>query len=184
MNNSNRHSHNFINLTGRKFGYWKVLKLTNHQKRNNSNIWKCKCICGKVKFLTGNNLRNGSKSCGCKHNRRWRYGKYNVNARYTTIRNIMSRYNCEAKNRNLDFKLTFKEFKSLIFKSCFYCNIKKSSYQTCPNKIKLWYNGIDRVDNTKGYFLENCVTCCKSCNSKKKSITPEMIKKAYEFLFR
>jgi 2-iminoacetate synthase ThiH len=30
------------------------------------------------------------------------------------------------------------------------------------------YNGIDRVDNDKGYLLNNCVGACKFCNFAKK----------------
>lgn len=33
------------------------------------------------------------------------------------------------------------------------------------------YNGIDRVDNSKGYTITNCVTCCKTCNSAKSNMT-------------
>jgi hypothetical protein len=31
----------------------------------------------------------------------------------------------------------------------------------------LAYNGIDRVDNKKGYTEENCVSCCGLCNRMK-----------------
>ena len=34
-----------------------------------------------------------------------------------------------------------------------------------------------------GYEYENCVPCCKKCNLGKKSVSKEIIKKAYEFLF-
>jgi hypothetical protein len=49
--------------------------------------------------------------------------------------------------------------------------------------IVIEYNGIDRVDNEKGYLVENCVPCCFTCNSLKKSVTKSIIEKAYKFLF-
>lgn len=26
------------------------------------------------------------------------------------------------------------------------------------------YNGIDRIDDSIGYTIDNCVTCCRTCN--------------------
>ncbi len=26
------------------------------------------------------------------------------------------------------------------------------------------YSGVDRVDSTKGYTVDNCESCCKTCN--------------------
>lgn len=50
-----------IDLTGKQFGDWKVLKYLG------DNTWLCKCSCGNIKEVLGSNLRNGtSKSCGCK----------------------------------------------------------------------------------------------------------------------
>ena len=35
------------------------------------------------------------------------------------------------------------------------------------------YNGIDRVDNTRGYTLDNVVPCCFKCNRAKDTMTKE-----------
>lgn len=179
---SNKLAHNFKDLTGQKIRFWTVLKRTNYIKRRDP-IWKCECICGKIKLVSGNSLRNGSLSCGCKANRKWRLGKFSKPL-LTAMRNVYARYRCEANRRDLEFKLTFNQFKNFLNKPCFYCNKYKTSYQKMQNGKNMRYNGIDRVDNTKGYTLSNCVTSCKMCNIWKKSITPNMIKKVYEFLFK
>ena len=50
-----------IDLTGKTFGEFKVLKYTGNGK------WLCKCSCGKEVEVFGHNLKNGtSTSCGCK----------------------------------------------------------------------------------------------------------------------
>lgn len=36
---------------------------------------------------------------------------------------------------------------------------------------RLIYNGIDRIDNAKGYTIENSVTCCKRCNFAKRNMS-------------
>lgn len=50
----------FDDLTGRKFGYWLVIKYAGDRK------WECKCICGETRQVNGQNLKYGvTKSCGC-----------------------------------------------------------------------------------------------------------------------
>jgi hypothetical protein len=35
------------------------------------------------------------------------------------------------------------------------------------------YNGLDRVDNTKGYIISNIVSCCGQCNRAKGILSQE-----------
>lgn len=57
----NRYEKRFIDLTGKKFNSWTVIK---HIK---DGIWECECECGKRKNITVSNVVSGkSKSCGCK----------------------------------------------------------------------------------------------------------------------
>ena len=48
-------------------------------------------------------------------------------------------------------------------------NIHKSAYNTGD----FTYQGIDRVDNTQGYHMVNCVPCCKKCNQAKLAMSKE-----------
>lgn len=65
-------------------------------------------------------------------------------------------YKKGAKKRNKKFSLTKSEFLLFWKKPCYYCN----------EEIKTI--GLDRVDNKKGYLLNNIVSCCKICNILKK----------------
>ena len=42
--------------------------------------------------------------------------------------------------------------------------------------IPITYNGIDRIDSTKGYFNDNVVSCCKVCNRAKSNLSLEDFK--------
>lgn len=54
-----------IDLTGKKFGRWIVVKRVGNDKNWNP-LWKCQCQCGTIKIVNGSHLRSGnSKSCGC-----------------------------------------------------------------------------------------------------------------------
>lgn len=54
------------NIIGCRFGRLVALKPTSQRDCNRSVIWECQCDCGKVAYVSGRNLRNGTtKSCGC-----------------------------------------------------------------------------------------------------------------------
>ena len=54
-----------IDLTGRVFGRWEVVKIGDRNKQG-QRLWWCVCQCGTVRFVMGLHLRHGkTKSCGC-----------------------------------------------------------------------------------------------------------------------
>lgn len=54
-----------IDLTGQRFGRWTVLNYSCTGKHSEA-LWSCKCDCGAVKEVRGNDLRRGkSLSCKC-----------------------------------------------------------------------------------------------------------------------
>ena len=74
-----------------------------------------------------------------------------------------------AEKRGIPFNLTKEEFISLLYLPCYYDGTVNSNVWT--NQItgeEFTYNGIDRIDNTMGYTLDNCVSCCWRCNNGKK----------------
>lgn len=54
----------FVDLTGRRFGRWTVLK---HEATNNKKtMFLCRCDCGTERLVPSQDLQNGSsQSCGC-----------------------------------------------------------------------------------------------------------------------
>lgn len=86
-------------------------------------------------------------------------------------------YKRNAKFKKLEFNLTLSEFKNITQQICHYCgSIPSNIYRNPISKdivADYVYNGIDRVDNTKGYVLDNCVACCRTCNWAKGKKTQE-----------
>lgn len=62
----------------------------------------------------------------------------------------------------MPFTLTKVQFAKLISRDCFYCG--QHPRQKVSAHSLLTYNGLDRVDNQKGYTSTNCVPCCAQCN--------------------
>lgn len=53
------------NLVGRQFGRLTVVRSAGTNKQS-KQLWHCRCSCGKLVVIAGNNLASGnSKSCGC-----------------------------------------------------------------------------------------------------------------------
>lgn len=69
-----------------------------------------------------------------------------------------------AKKRNLEFILTFDQYSIEVIKPCYYC----ADYFK-GNEIGTGV-GLDRVNNSKGYIIENVVPCCAHCNYLKSDI--------------
>lgn len=63
---------NLIDLSGKKFGRWTVLRRA-PRKDKTGIYWFCECACGTLRVVNGASLKNGcSKSCGCLRNERVR----------------------------------------------------------------------------------------------------------------
>lgn len=79
------------------------------------------------------------------------------------IKYFMTSYKTGAASRGLIFDLTRAEFELLILKSCFYCGQVPQSRMVSKD-LTLTCNGIDRMDNSLGYLIDNCRAACKICN--------------------
>jgi len=48
----------------------------------------------------------------------------------------------------------------------------------------LQFHGIDRIDSNLGYCVENCTTCCASCNFAKSDLSLDNFRKWIEQLVK
>lgn len=83
----------------------------------------------------------------------------------------VSVYRDTAKRKGLEWALTFKQAVDIMTQDCHYCGDPPSfvteKHWPRPLNGTFTRNGIDRVDNTRGYTLDNVVPCCRQCNSAK-----------------
>jgi len=81
------------------------------------------------------------------------------------IRTVKSNIKQQGKHK---LELSDLQILNLIKDPCFYCG----KIVDFPHER----NGIDRVNNDLNYIVDNCVPCCKYCNSAKKDKTFEEFK--------
>lgn len=85
---------------------------------------------------------------------------------------LMHRYRAKAKKHGREFSLSVEEFIALTSGECHYCGVPPAATETSHARTYP-YNGLDRVDNGRGYELGNIVPCCKRCNVAKNDMPLE-----------
>lgn len=133
----------------------------------------CQCDCGKTcSVLPHKLLRGHTVSCGCRRIeaiRANRLANGHLVAGEAAFNHLVAQYQLGAKRRGHTWNLNRDQVRSLFRGDCFYCRQIPATECTPTNGSygSYIYNGIDRVDNDKGYEPENCVSCCGRCNRMK-----------------
>lgn len=150
-----------MDLTGQRFGNLVAEEGIGRWDNKHGRRWKCKCDCGKLHFVTTSDLRAGHvKRCGC-CGRKLAYGEAVFNEYY-------DRYARNARKREYLFDLSKEQFRQLIEQPCYYCGNSGREITKSATYGGLMVNGIDRIDNNKGYIKGNVVACCTMCNYMKR----------------
>lgn len=165
-----------VGMTFGRLTMVKNLGFINIGNSGKGSLWLCTCVCGEEKEVPQYALINGhTKSCGCfqKEARKLPEGQAGLNQLLRTYKN-------NAKKRGLDWRLTREQFKTLTKQSCFYCGgaperVVKPNPKGNDLEGNYTYNGIDRLDNSKGYTKKNSVPCCYACNRKKGGLSLEVM---------
>lgn len=152
------------NIIGQRFGLLVAIqKVKSPEKNRRSSYWLFQCDCGSQKIIRKSTVIRGKLDhCGCKST-----FKYLNNGKSASFNFLYKNYKSSAEKRYLDFSLSYAEFEALIYQNCYYCGIEPQNHFKHKN-IDITYNGIDRIDNTKGYILGNVRTACANCNRAKR----------------
>jgi len=79
-----------------------------------------------------------------------------------------------AKRRGIAWELSKEQVREIAVRDCFYCGRKPEQFRRRSDLNGIFtYNGIDRIDNSKGYVVGNVVSCCKRCNYAKRDMTAD-----------
>lgn len=129
----------------------------------NSRGWNLCRVCRVQKPLAefSRDGRTGRYNARCKKCRYATRGMRHYTETKHTPKRRFDTYKGMAKQRGHLFELTYSEFLVFWQKPCSYCG---DSIKTI---------GIDRLDNTVGYTVENCVPCCETCNKMKRMQTKD-----------
>lgn len=163
-------------LTGQRFGRLTVIKRVKNY-RNAHASWECQCECGnKTAVLSSNLGASQTTSCGCLAREitslRGRANKLPKGE--ASFNSLFRGYKRSAEKRGHKWNLTKEKFKELTKQNCYYCGrppFNKRIHNKITTNGAYIYNGVDRIDNSKGYTKNNSVSCCKDCNRAKRKLT-------------
>lgn len=82
-------------------------------------------------------------------------------------------YKRRAARKNLQITISEDEFIALVTSDCHYCGKSWKKEVRTVNRREVRMLTIDRKDSSKGYVSENCVSCCKRCNTIKMDMSYE-----------
>ena len=185
----------FAGVVGLKYGKLTAVKDIGIKSYGKSNrtFFIFSCDCGnQVELPLKQVVSMKTRSCGCLPYE----DRVNSTNKYV-YRSIKS----GAKSRGLNFEISYDDFLSISSKECFYCgqidNRNKWAYVGCaPNSSFIesvtnrelynsMINGLDRLDSSLGYTMDNVVSCCGTCNRAKMDLKLDdflsHIKKIYKW---
>src|ERR1700733_11330148 len=136
------------------------------------HTWVCKCpYCPNTFATRAGTLRrknNEKRSCGCRN-------RYNVPYWEANAMDIW-----KISYRDADF--SFVQFVNLTQLSCGHCGKPPSNKADRGKKLRtekpiqataFIYNGLDRIDNSKGHSLDNVIPSCATCNFARRNMPIE-----------
>lgn len=144
------------NLLNKRFGRWHVVKFGEFRPENSGRqrpFWECRCDCGKMRFVSGNSLMRGvSQSCGCVQQRVRSHGfcqggHAGTNPTYKIWSGMRARCQCP----------TNKAYRYYGARGIMVCE-RWQNFENFYSDMGERPPGltIERMDNNKGYFPDNC----------------------------
>jgi len=105
-----------------------------------------------------------------------------------SVKRVHNHYKQNFGEMGIDLR-TFFTYSQL---PCFYCGKEKSNYynvylkdkkatQIAKDNANFYYNGMDRIDNTKEHIIDNIVPACSTCNYGKGKLS---LSEFYEWIIR
>jgi hypothetical protein len=138
----------YFDFKNKKIGRLTVIDLKS--SGSDGTFWNCICDCGNLIIVRSTNLKKNTKSCGCLRKEtksNLKHGLYGTPS-YKIWNKMIQRCTNEKE-------LNYSDYGKKGIKVCDEWLISFESFYKDmgerPNKLTL-----DRIDNNKGYFKENC----------------------------
>lgn len=145
-------------LIGERFGKLVVLEESGKNK-NKEILWLCQCDCGNKTLVPTYSLTSGNtKSCGCSRGIHGKHGAYK-GGKVERLYRVWLRMKTRCSNHNV------QEYRNYGERGIRVCEEWEKSYASFREwALENGYNPnakqgectIDRIDNNKGYFPDNC----------------------------
>jgi hypothetical protein len=172
LNSKKIRKHKLISIKD-KFSKLQIVEFSNINN-NREKVWKCRCDCGKITFVSTGHLKSGNtKSCGCLVSEL--KNPYMIVPQWYFIQ-----IKHGAKKRNYEFKISIQYIIDLLIKQNFKCKLSnleiKFVHTSNQESKKLTTASLDRIDSTKGYIEGNVQWIHKDFQPMKTNIREDKFK--------
>lgn len=166
---------NVRDYTGEKHGRLTFMRPTEERGRNSGVIWEVLCECGIITQILAHQVVSGhTTSCGCARQDYLDDLRQHGNPHTRKFDPMVSSARAIWGASYTDGDIDFDTFLTLSQQLCDYCgDPPKNCFNVGGSKAgseyqrqqgAFIYNGLDRVDSTRGHTLDNVVPCCLPCN--------------------
>lgn len=156
---------------------------TSHKSKSGACMWEAYCDCGSTTYVQPNKVVKGrTKSCGCLREENRSFNSKN-GVKYRKYQPHISSAKQVWRGGYRD--CSFENFLTISQQNCHYCDSPPSrTYNVGDNQKRNYsdlrrkegnftYNGLDRLDSSKGHTSNNIVPCCTTCNLMKNTLGVE-----------
>ena len=170
-----------LHASGQRFNHFVLVRQAGRIRIGGRahDTWLCLCDCGVEFTSTVKNIVRGKVSCGCDLSHGGVGGRYKKgNPLAAPYRGKYKSYQHGAKRRNLIFNLTEEQVYKLFEQNCYYCKVEpclslSPFIKNAEHRQNIFANGIDRINPSLGYTIENTIACCHICNRAKGDMMQE-----------
>lgn len=130
---------------------------TEYQKRYNKKNKKLRII------YSRNYYRKNKKEC-LKRTTKYNKSEKGIITRRKSLRTPKNKYRrakYDIMREGKAFHISKKQYIAIITKPCHYC---------CKNLEDEYGRNLDRINNNKGYYVDNVLSCCGNCNKTRSNL--------------
>jgi hypothetical protein len=163
------------------------LEILKEYRKNHRTYVEFKCVCSKIGNALRKHVLSGhTKSCGCRRAKVYQPKSSPLLPVNSPENKLYNQYVRDANKRGIDFQIKKSVFIALTKQNCHYCGIQPSNVTSHSNESVTW-NGLDRIDSSKAYSVDNIKPCCTNCNRAKHYLSAEafmeLVKRIYAHNF-
>jgi len=163
-------------ISGQRFGKLIVVSYAGFCGTRHAH-WNCRCDCGAARTVRGTKLNRENVSACARCSKRDAASrgakKRELDLETAGSRSAETQYRINARQRNIPFELSSETVTRFFKGDCYYCGSPPSTSHKLRRQNPRYFlrNGIDRLDNDKGYIVGNVVSCCATCNFAKREMS-------------
>jgi hypothetical protein len=152
-----------INLVGKRFGKWTVVKQAQNDQKNNCLMWECFCECGVRSKVRGKCLLSGgSTQCrACKDK--------SMISEEIVPAFMFNRIKQGSQKRGIDFSISKKYIEKKLIEQNKECALSGLPIEI--RSIDGYKASLDRIDSSKGYVEGNVQWVVQEINFMKQSLS-------------